>query len=108
MPTTATFNLGICGRKLPGKLLASSQTYRSGADAQPGACSCADELLSFLAFRCDGDDDISAGHVARCLRLAEAFRGGGTEVLFVGRYAGVAAELLTAAGLSSARLRRTS
>jgi UDP-2,4-diacetamido-2,4,6-trideoxy-beta-L-altropyranose hydrolase len=47
-----------------------------------------------IAFRCDGDGQIGAGHVARCLPLAAAFAQLGWEVCFVGAYDGLAAWLL--------------
>jgi RimJ/RimL family protein N-acetyltransferase len=55
--------------------------------------------MSAVVFRCDGDDRIGAGHVSRSLRIAQAFAGAGAEVLFAGRYEGVAASLLEEAGL---------
>ena len=53
-----------------------------------------------IAFRCDGDDRVGAGHVARCLPLAGAFAERGWEPVFVGRFAGLAAWLLERAGLA--------
>lgn len=53
---------------------------------------------SLVSFRCDGDDRIGAGHVARCVQLAKAFAAGGTEVVFEGSFGGTAAQLLEAAG----------
>jgi spore coat polysaccharide biosynthesis predicted glycosyltransferase SpsG/RimJ/RimL family protein N-acetyltransferase len=47
-----------------------------------------------IAFRCDGDARLGAGHVARCAQLARAFEAGGSEVVMVGRYEGVAAQLV--------------
>jgi spore coat polysaccharide biosynthesis predicted glycosyltransferase SpsG len=47
-----------------------------------------------IAFRCDGDEQIGAGHVARCLPLAQAFAELGWTVDFVGAYRGLAAWLL--------------
>lgn len=52
-----------------------------------------------VAFRCDGDRRIGAGHVARCAQLARAFEAAGADVVLVGRHEGVAAEL--AAGLAA-------
>jgi UDP-2,4-diacetamido-2,4,6-trideoxy-beta-L-altropyranose hydrolase len=53
-----------------------------------------------VAFRCDGDEQIGAGHVARCLPLAGAFAQLGWSVGFVGTYDGLAAWLLTRAGVA--------
>ncbi|HEV7807759.1 MAG TPA: hypothetical protein VGO80_18200 [Solirubrobacteraceae bacterium] len=55
-----------------------------------------------LALRCDGDDEIGAGHVARCLPLAEAFRQRGWDCVFVGRFGGLARWLLERERLASA------
>lgn len=52
-----------------------------------------------IAFRCDGDGQIGAGHVARCLPLATAFAGLGWGAGFVGSYDGLAAWLVARAGL---------
>ncbi len=54
-----------------------------------------------ILFRCDGGDRVGAGHVARCLQIALAFRTAGDEVLFAGEYGGMAADLLTAAGVET-------
>lgn len=54
-----------------------------------------------IAFRCDGDARVGAGHVARSIQLAEAFVRAGHEALFVGRYDGLAGGLLRAAGLDA-------
>ena len=51
-----------------------------------------------LAVRCDGDAGIGAGHVARCLPLADAFARRGWSVVFVGRFDGLAAWLIERAG----------
>ena len=53
--------------------------------------------MSVVVFRCDGGGRIGAGHVARSLQLALAFRGGGDQVLFAGEYDGLAAALLARA-----------
>ncbi len=50
-----------------------------------------------LVFRCDGNEQIGAGHVARCLPLAAAFARLGWRVSFVGTYEGLAGWLLTRA-----------
>lgn len=55
-----------------------------------------------VAFRCDGDDRIGAGHVARCLQLARAFAAGGAEVLFEGTFDGLARTLLQDADMTTA------
>jgi UDP-2,4-diacetamido-2,4,6-trideoxy-beta-L-altropyranose hydrolase len=55
-----------------------------------------------IAFRCDGGARVGAGHVARCLQLALAHEAAGIPTLFVGRYDGIAAGLLEAAGLATA------
>src|SRR3954468_11287234 len=52
-----------------------------------------------VAFRCDGDDTLGAGHVGRCLPIAAAFAAQGWAPVFVGRYEGLAAWLLERAGL---------
>lgn len=52
-----------------------------------------------VAFRCDGDARVGAGHVARCLQLALALRAGGASTVFIGTWSGVAADLLQASGL---------
>lgn len=53
---------------------------------------------SRLAVRCDGGPGIGAGHVARCLPLADAFARRGWSVVFVGRFEGLAAWLIDRAG----------
>lgn len=50
-------------------------------------------------FRCDGDEATGAGHVGRCLPLARALRAAGAEVVFAGRFEGIAADLLAAAAV---------
>jgi spore coat polysaccharide biosynthesis predicted glycosyltransferase SpsG/RimJ/RimL family protein N-acetyltransferase len=55
-----------------------------------------------VAFRCDGDARVGAGHVARCLQIALAFRAAGTEVVFCGNYDGIAADLLAADEMATA------
>jgi UDP-2,4-diacetamido-2,4,6-trideoxy-beta-L-altropyranose hydrolase len=57
--------------------------------------------MSTIAFRCDGDGRVGAGHVARCLQLANAFRSGGDDVVLVGCYEGVAAALIEAVGVAT-------
>lgn len=52
-----------------------------------------------VAFRCDGGEQIGAGHVARCLPLAAAFVQLGWKVAFVGAYDGLARWLLDRAGM---------
>ena len=55
-----------------------------------------------IAFRCEGGDRVGAGHVARCLQIALAFRMSGAEPLFVGEFDGLAAALLEAEGIATA------
>lgn len=55
-----------------------------------------------LAVRCDGGTRIGAGHVARCLPLADAFARRGWSVVFVGRFEGLAAWLIERAGRDTA------
>jgi UDP-2,4-diacetamido-2,4,6-trideoxy-beta-L-altropyranose hydrolase len=50
-----------------------------------------------IVFRCDGNDRIGAGHVARCLQLAAAFAQLSWNVSFVGAYEGLAGWLLARA-----------
>lgn len=54
-----------------------------------------------IVLRCDGDDTLGAGHVGRCLPIARAIARAGHEPLFAGRFAGVGAALLDAAGLAT-------
>ncbi len=53
-----------------------------------------------IAFRCDGGEQIGAGHVARCLPLAAAFARLGWSVRFVGAYEGLASWLLARSGMT--------
>lgn len=55
-----------------------------------------------LAVRCDGGGGIGAGHVARCLPLADSFARRGWSVGFVGRFEGLAAWLIERAGRDTA------
>jgi RimJ/RimL family protein N-acetyltransferase len=59
--------------------------------------------MSLLAVRCAGGAELGAGHVARCLQIALAFRAGGDDVLFAGEYDGLAADLLSAAAVETTR-----
>jgi UDP-2,4-diacetamido-2,4,6-trideoxy-beta-L-altropyranose hydrolase len=52
-----------------------------------------------VAFRCDGNEQVGAGHVARCIPLAETFAQLGWTVSFLGSYEGLAGWLLTRAKL---------
>jgi UDP-2,4-diacetamido-2,4,6-trideoxy-beta-L-altropyranose hydrolase len=52
-----------------------------------------------LVFRCDGDELLGAGHVARCIPLAAAFAQLGWDVSFVGEHRGLAAWLRERAGM---------
>jgi UDP-2,4-diacetamido-2,4,6-trideoxy-beta-L-altropyranose hydrolase len=54
-----------------------------------------------IAFRCDGNERIGAGHVARCLPLAAAFAHLGWRVSFVGTYEGLAGWLLARAKIQA-------
>ncbi len=54
-----------------------------------------------LALRCDGNEIIGAGHVARCPPLATAFAQRGWTPVFVGRYTGLAQWLIERAGIGS-------
>lgn len=53
-----------------------------------------------LAFHCDGNEQVGAGHVARCVPLAAAFEQRGWSVRFVGDYGGLASWLLERAGIA--------
>ena len=48
-----------------------------------------------IVVRCDGGAEAGAGHVGRCLPIADALRSRGAQAVFVGRYDGVAAWLLS-------------
>lgn len=54
-----------------------------------------------VALRCDGDDRVGAGHVARSLQIAAAFLRAGHEAELVGRYEGLAADLVAGAGVGT-------
>jgi UDP-2,4-diacetamido-2,4,6-trideoxy-beta-L-altropyranose hydrolase len=54
-----------------------------------------------VALRCDGDDRLGAGHVARCLRLAAALERRGARCELIGRHEGPAGELVAAAGVAT-------
>lgn len=56
---------------------------------------------SRVAFRCDGDEQIGAGHVARCVPLAAAFAQLRWKVRFVGAFAGFASWLVARAGVQA-------
>jgi len=56
-----------------------------------------------VAMRCDGDERIGAGHVARCIPLAGAFAELGWNVAFVGCFKGVAEQLLRHAAVADTR-----
>lgn len=51
-----------------------------------------------IAVRCDGGERIGAGHVGRCVPVAQALRARGAEVTFVGSYDGVARSLIERSG----------
>jgi spore coat polysaccharide biosynthesis predicted glycosyltransferase SpsG/RimJ/RimL family protein N-acetyltransferase len=55
-----------------------------------------------IALRCDGDETIGSGHVARCAPLADAFAARGWRPRFLGRYAGLADWMLRDRGLEAA------
>lgn len=76
-----------------GAALAASAPTRvvSSPDGGPG-------VARALAFRCDGDAVVGAGHVARCIPLAAAFAEAGWSPVFVGEYTGLAEWLLDRAG----------
>jgi spore coat polysaccharide biosynthesis predicted glycosyltransferase SpsG/RimJ/RimL family protein N-acetyltransferase len=57
--------------------------------------------MTRVAFRCDGDDRLGAGHVARCLRLAAALEQRGARCELIGCHEGAAAELVAAGGIAS-------
>jgi spore coat polysaccharide biosynthesis predicted glycosyltransferase SpsG len=52
-----------------------------------------------VVFRCDGDAQIGAGHVARCVSLATAFTRLGWTTSFIGEYEGLARRLLARADI---------
>jgi UDP-2,4-diacetamido-2,4,6-trideoxy-beta-L-altropyranose hydrolase len=54
-----------------------------------------------IAFRCDGNEQVGAGHVARCVPLAVAFAELGWKVNFVGVYKGLASWLLARARIDA-------
>lgn len=54
-----------------------------------------------IVFRCDGNERIGAGHVARCIPLAMAFARLGWQVGFVGTYEGLAGWLLARAKIEA-------
>lgn len=51
-----------------------------------------------LVIRCDGDDRVGAGHVARCLPLARAFAERDWDVRFSGRYGGLPERMIAGFG----------
>jgi spore coat polysaccharide biosynthesis predicted glycosyltransferase SpsG len=51
-----------------------------------------------IAFRCDGDERVGAGHVGRCLALADGFSARGWQPIFVGSYEGLARTLISTSG----------
>ena len=55
--------------------------------------------MTRVALRCDGDNRLGAGHVARCLRLAAALQKRGASCELVGHHRGAAAELVAAGGI---------
>ncbi len=54
-----------------------------------------------VAIRCDGNEQIGAGHVARCIPLAKALVQLGWSVSFIGAYSGVAGWLLERAEIQA-------
>lgn len=52
-----------------------------------------------IAVRCDGGDRIGAGHVGRCIPVAQALYRRGADVAFVGSFDGVARTLLERSGV---------
>lgn len=50
-----------------------------------------------ILFRCDGGTRVGAGHIARCLQIAAAFRHAGKPIVFVGRYEDLPGQLVTRA-----------
>lgn len=59
--------------------------------------------MSSIVFRCDGGPRVGAGHVARSLQLALAFRSAGDDVTMVGSYEGLARGLIEQAGVAMRR-----
>jgi spore coat polysaccharide biosynthesis predicted glycosyltransferase SpsG/RimJ/RimL family protein N-acetyltransferase len=57
--------------------------------------------MAAVAFRCDADGVVGAGHVARCVQIALALEAGGGRAKFAGRYEGIGALLLEEAGLEA-------
>jgi spore coat polysaccharide biosynthesis predicted glycosyltransferase SpsG/RimJ/RimL family protein N-acetyltransferase len=57
--------------------------------------------MAAIAFRCDADGVVGAGHVARCAQIALALEASGGRALFAGRYEGIGALLLEEAGLET-------
>jgi len=51
-----------------------------------------------VALRCDGDEEVGAGHVARCLPLATALAQRGWDAVFVGGFDGLARWMLDRSG----------
>ncbi len=70
-----------------------------GAPSVPDAPSNPSLPGARIAFRCEGDEWIGAGHVARCVPLAAAFAQLGWVVSFVGAYGGLARWLLARAAV---------
>lgn len=64
-------------------------------------------IPSLVSFRCDGDERIGAGHVARCVQLAKAFRSGGSDVVFEGAFSGMPAALLETSGFPARPVRES-
>lgn len=73
----------------------SASTGKLTVSAAPAACQSTRRVI----FRCDGNERIGAGHVARCVPLATAFARLGWEAGFVGCYEGLAGWLLDRAGV---------
>jgi UDP-2,4-diacetamido-2,4,6-trideoxy-beta-L-altropyranose hydrolase len=60
---------------------------------------CAHVPPAAIAIRCDGHEQLGAGHVARCLPIAIALREVGLAPVLVGRYGGLGAWLAQRSGL---------